>query len=76
MVNRIEQEEVCEGMIQVLPLKKNLYVYIHMYIFKCFFLSKREGEGREREREYPKQACTVSSEPNTGLELMNGEIMT
>ena len=37
-----------------------------------------EGEGkRERERKNPKQAphcqCT---EPNTGLELMNCEIMT
>ena len=36
------------------------------------------GEGqRERERErIPSRLCTVSTEPDVGLELMNREIVT
>ena len=36
--------------------------------------AERETE-RERER-IPSRLCTVSAEPNMGLELMNCEIMT
>ena len=35
------------------------------------------GEGQtEREREDPSRLCSVSTELDVGLELMNGEIMT
>ena len=38
---------------------------------------EQAGEGqRERERErIPSRLCSVSTEPNTGFELMNHEIM-
>ena len=36
-----------------------------------------QGRGRERRRErIPSRLCTVSMEPDAGLELMNHEIMT
>ena len=39
-------------------------------------MAEREGE-RERERErIPSRLCTVSTEPEVGLELTNGELMT
>ena len=43
-----------------------------------YFVRDRVGEGqREKEREHPKQAPhAVSTEPDTGLELTNREIMT
>ena len=37
------------------------------------------GRERERERErerIPSRLCTISTEPNTGLDLINCEIMT
>ena len=36
----------------------------------------RGGAERERERENPRQIHTVSREPDAGLELREGEIMT
>ena len=33
-------------------------------------------EQREKERENPSRLCTVSTEPDLGLELINCEIMT
>ena len=47
-----------------------------------FILREKEqeqGRGRERERErerIPSRLCAVSTEPNSGLELINHEIMT
>ena len=48
------------------------------YFSKCLFIFERErehmctGEGqKERETEDPKKPCSVSAEPNVGLELMN-----
>ena len=55
---------------------------------KCLFLTYIErvaavGEGRETEREREREReriqsglCAVSSKPNTGLELINCDIMT
>ena len=49
------------------------------YFFKCLFILResviRRGIEREKERENPKQASHCA-EPNMGLKLMNGEIMT
>ena len=46
--------------------------------FKFIYLLGRWGEEqRDREREKtPSRLCTVSTEPNVGLELKNCEIMT
>ena len=55
-------------------------MFIHS--FKFIYLFLREGEhkqGRERKRKrerIPSRLCTVSTEPNMGLELTNHEIMT
>ena len=36
-----------------------------------------QASGRERQRErIPRRLCTVSAEPNAGLELTKSEIMT
>ena len=45
---------------------------------ECMHACVRAGEGqRERERErIPSRLCTVCTEPNVGLDLMNHEIMT
>ena len=51
----------------------------HYYFFKSFIylFILRVGEQREREEEkIPSRLHTVSPEPDTGLGLMNREIMT
>ena len=43
------------------------------------YLERQRGQGRGRERgreRIPSRHCTVSAEPNVGLEPMNGEVMT
>ena len=59
--------------------KKKPYFFL---VFIYLFLRDRERErthigrrGAERER-IPSRLCTVSTEPETGLKLTNGEIMT
>ena len=54
------------------------YILAMTIIFKNVYLFLRErehmctGEGqKERETEDPKKPCSVSAEPNVGLELMN-----
>ena len=54
-------------------------IVFKVYLFEREGEREKEGVGkgqREGEREYPKQFCTVSSEPDMGLELTNHEIMT
>ena len=51
------------------------------FFFKFIYLREREraqtGWGRERRRDrIPSRLCTVSTEPDLGLELVNREIMT
>ena len=49
-----------------------LYIFL---VFLTFYLFLRAGEGqREKRTEDPKWA--LCGEPDTGLELMNGEFMT
>ena len=56
------------------------FLFFSVYLF----LRQREGETeteteaeRERKRnEIPSRLCIVSTQPDVGLELMNGEIMT
>ena len=58
------------------------YVYVITNILKyfCFILSlfilRMRGRGRARKERIPSRLCTVSTEPNAGLKLMNHEIMT
>ena len=51
-----------------------------IYLFSKFIYFEREQVGeeqRERERErISSRHCSVSAEPNTGLEVTNCEIMT
>ena len=51
-----------------------------LYLFKVYFEREREreqGRGRRREREkIPSRLCSVSAEPNMGLNPRNHEIMT
>ena len=56
--------------------------FCSFYIFLCLFICKRvcvceQGRGRERGRHrIPSRLCTVSTEPDMGLEFTNHEIMT
>ena len=50
-------------------------VFLIIFFSVYFWEGERERE-RERERENPKQAHTVSEEPNVGLDLMNHDFMT
>ena len=47
------------------------------FFFKFIYLFLRVGRGRERERERTaSRLCTVSTEPDMGLEPMNREVVT
>ena len=61
-----------------------MYIYFLMSLFKFIYFAREKkldltgGAGREGDRENPKQAphCTVSTEPDSGLEPTNHEILT
>ena len=69
------------------PFPKNCISVSFKFSFSFLIYLKRERE-RERERErnaggeerkgerIPSKHCTVSAEPNAGLELVNREVMT
>ena len=62
----------------------HIFHEIIIYILNVYYERKRDrqtersGGGAERGRESPKHAqhCTVSTEPDSGLELPNIEIMS
>ena len=57
-------------------LKKKIFFSLFIYFERERERVSREGQ-RERERErIPSRLRTVSTEPHTGLELTNHEIMT
>ena len=51
-------------------------IFFNVYLFREREREKVEEGRRERERENPKQAPTLSAEPDLGLEPTNCEIMT
>ena len=56
-------------------LHKNLIYFFNVYLL--FEIEREWGRGRERGRQrIPSRLCTVSTEPNMGLELMKREMMT
>ena len=54
-----------------------LFFFFQVYLFIMFLRESRQKRDRERGRErIPSRLCAVRAEPNTGLDLMNHEIMT
>ena len=50
---------------------------LNFFLIFIYFETEKEMEKGQRERERESQAdCTVSTEPDAGLDLMNHEIVT
>ena len=70
--------------LRVVPSSKRTGVFIYLSFFKCLLIFERVrdelGRGREREGDTESKAGSrvwaVSTERDTGLRLMNREIMT
>ena len=59
-----------------MPFLLKFYFYILKILIYFEQERARAGKGqRERESEIPSRFCTVSTEPDAGLDLMNSEIM-
>ena len=70
---------MCIGLLASLAgLNHSWFLFVfNVYLFRERGHEQEVGRERGRERErIPGRFCTVSTEPNAGLEPMNREIMT
>ena len=86
-MEHMEDTNKTTAMMEESKLNKNSGNSLHTQsekfpsIFKCLFVLRerdsvcahKQGRGRER---IPNRACAVSTQPNVGSKLTNGEIMT
>ena len=77
------QTRICRGKIKIqrdrdiLTGTPVILYFNFIFFFKCLFIFERE-QRRDRERgryRIPSRLCTVSVEPDMGLELMNHKVM-